>query len=94
MDHIEPQHSAAQCLTECPSLCEYLFSVSFKYLFNCLMFFSKDYNPADLSDHMSSVYDEVKRTAKEFNTRGDLHAGANIAAFLHVADAMMVHGSV
>jgi len=40
------------------------------------------------------VFEEIKRTAKEFNTRGDLHVGANIAAFLKVADAMFLHGSV
>lgn len=43
---------------------------------------------------MADVYHEVTSTAKEFNTRGDLHAGANIAAFLRVADAMLAHGSV
>jgi glutamate dehydrogenase (NADP+) len=43
---------------------------------------------------MIAVYDEIKRTAKEFNTRGDLQAGANIASFLRVADAMLIHGSV
>ena len=31
---------------------------------------------------MSEVYEEIRSTAKEFNTRGDLNAGANIAAFL------------
>ena len=39
------------------------------------------------------VYDEIKSTANEFNTRGDLHAGANIAAFLRVANVMLAHGS-
>ena len=43
---------------------------------------------------MSDVFHEITSTAKEFNTRGDLHAGANIAAFLRVADAMLAHGSV
>jgi glutamate dehydrogenase (NADP+) len=43
---------------------------------------------------MADVYDEIKNTAKEFNTRGDLNAGANIAAFLRVADVMLAHGSV
>ena len=43
---------------------------------------------------MADVYDEIKNTAKEFNTRGDLNAGANIAAFLKVADVMLAHGSV
>jgi glutamate dehydrogenase (NADP+) len=39
------------------------------------------------------VFDEIKSTANEFNTRGDLHAGANIAAFLRVANCMLAHGS-
>lgn len=45
-----------------------------------------------IEDTMCEVYDEVKRTAKEFNTRGDLNAGANIASFLRIADVMQVHG--
>jgi len=40
------------------------------------------------------VYEEIQSTAKEFNTRGDLYAGTNIAAFLKVANAMFSHGSV
>lgn len=47
-----------------------------------------------IAQQMFQVYDEVKRTAKEFNTRGDLHAGANIAAFLRVGEVMLVHGAV
>lgn len=47
-----------------------------------------------VENSMIAVYDEIKRTAKEFNTRGDLQAGANIASFLRVADAMLNHGSV
>mmetsp|Transcript_17046 Transcript_17046/g.15398 ORF Transcript_17046/g.15398 Transcript_17046/m.15398 type:complete len:525 (-) Transcript_17046:47-1621(-) len=43
---------------------------------------------------MSSVYEELKSTSKEFNTRGDLHAAADIASFLRVADVMLVHGAV
>jgi glutamate dehydrogenase (NADP+) len=43
---------------------------------------------------MNSIYDEVKATAQEFNTRGDLHAGANIASFIRLADIMLAHGSV
>lgn len=40
------------------------------------------------------VYKEVKKTASEFNARGDLFAGANIAGFLRVANVMMKHGAV
>jgi glutamate dehydrogenase (NADP+) len=43
---------------------------------------------------VSDLYEEIKDCAKEFNTRGDLNAGANITAFLRVADAMIAHGSV
>jgi glutamate dehydrogenase (NADP+) len=43
---------------------------------------------------VNDVYEEIKSTAKEFNTRGDLNAGANIAAFLRVADVMLSQGSV
>ena len=40
------------------------------------------------------IHDEVVRTATEYNVRGDLHAGANIASFLRVADVMASHGCV
>lgn len=43
---------------------------------------------------MNETYDEVVSTAKEFNTRGDLHAGTNISAFLRVANVMLQQGSV
>lgn len=40
------------------------------------------------------LYDEIRRTAQEFNTRGDLAAGVNIASFLRVANSMLLHGAV
>ena len=43
---------------------------------------------------VNEVFAEIKSTAKEFNTRGDLNAGANIASFLRVANVMLSHGSV
>lgn len=43
---------------------------------------------------MEELYEELKRTAKEFNTRGDISAAANIAAFHRVADVMIQHGTV
>ena len=43
---------------------------------------------------MTEIYEEVKATAKEFNTRGDLNSGTNIAAFLRIANVMLSHGSV
>ena len=42
----------------------------------------------------SEVFEEVKATAREFNTRGDLLAGTNISSFLKVANVMLSHGSV
>ena len=43
---------------------------------------------------MQDLFLEVKATAKEFNTRGDLNKGTDIAAFLRVANVMLVHGAV
>jgi len=43
---------------------------------------------------VTRVYNEVKTTATEFNVRGDLFAGSNIAGFLRVSNVMMVHGAV
>ncbi|CAM9851375.1 unnamed protein product [Heterosigma akashiwo] len=43
---------------------------------------------------MARTHALVKDTAQEFNLRGDLNAGASIAAFLKVADAMLLQGSV
>lgn len=68
-------------------------------LFNGITINEKPLQPGETVDSrveasMNLIYDEIKSTAKEFNTRGDLHAGTNIAAFLRVADAMLIHGSV
>ena len=47
-----------------------------------------------VEDAATRVHDEVARTAKEFNVRGDLDAGANIASFLRVANVMASHGAI
>jgi glutamate dehydrogenase (NADP+) len=47
-----------------------------------------------LAENVSRIYQDVKNTASEFNARGDLFAGANIAGFLRVANVMMTHGAV
>jgi glutamate dehydrogenase (NADP+) len=47
-----------------------------------------------VEDVVNETYDQIARTAKEFNTRGDLHAGANITSFLQVANVMLQQGSV
>ena len=48
----------------------------------------------DLKMEVARVYNEVKSTSAEFNVRGDLYAGANIAGFLRVANQMMLQGAV
>lgn len=47
-----------------------------------------------LAQHIARIHDHVARTAKEFNTRGDLHAGATILGFITTADVMITHGAV
>jgi hypothetical protein len=47
-----------------------------------------------IKDAVDSIYLEAKATAKEFNVRGDLHAGAIMAGFLRVADTIICHGAV
>jgi glutamate dehydrogenase (NADP+) len=49
---------------------------------------------AKLAENVARIYQDVKNTASEFNARGDLFAGANIAGFLRVANVMMTHGAV
>jgi len=41
---------------------------------------------------MKSIYDNSVAAAKEYGMEGDLVAGANIAGFLKVADAMLAQG--
>lgn len=48
----------------------------------------------NLKAEVARVYNEVKTTATEFNVRGDLFAGSNIAGFLRVANVMIMHGAV
>ena len=49
---------------------------------------------AKLQTIMKSIYDASVAAAKEFGMEGNLVAGANIAGFLKVADAMMAQGVV
>lgn len=51
-------------------------------------------NDAMLANEVNRIYGDVKRTAEEFNARGDLFAGANITGFLRVANVMLTHGAV
>ena len=49
---------------------------------------------AALAARADEVFKLCKATAKEFNVRGDLNAGAQIAAFMRVAEVMERHGAV
>lgn len=49
---------------------------------------------AALQEHCARIYQDVKKSASEFNARGDLFAGANILGFMRVANVMMTHGAV
>lgn len=53
---------------------------------------TKDDLDKRLEDAAQRVFEKVKLTSQEFNVRGDLHAGANIAGFLKVAEVMNAHG--
>lgn len=45
-----------------------------------------------LSGIMKNIYRNASNAAKEFGMEGNLVAGANIAGFIKVADAMMWQG--
>ena len=49
---------------------------------------------AKLQQIMKGIYAESYKAAKDYGFEGDLIAGANIAGFLKVADAMMAQGAV
>ena len=49
---------------------------------------------ARLKDIMNNIYDQCVKAAEEYGCPGDLAAGANIAGFLKVANAMLAQGVV
>ena len=49
---------------------------------------------AKLHDIMVGIYKNASAAAKEYSMEDNLVAGANIAGFLKVANAMMAHGVV
>jgi glutamate dehydrogenase/leucine dehydrogenase len=67
---------------------------------NALAYTSKEEQiiKADITDEIDRegrrIFEEVQRSAAEYNARGDLGAGAAIASFLRVANVMASHGSV
>jgi len=49
---------------------------------------------AKLQQIMKGIYEESFKAAKAYGMEGDLIAGANIAGFIKVADAMLAQGAV
>ena len=49
---------------------------------------------ARIAESTDQLYSEIKATANEFNARGDLRVGADIAGFLRVGSVMLAHGAV
>ncbi len=49
---------------------------------------------AKLHQIMKGIYEESYKAAKDYGMEGDLIAGANIAGFIKVADAMLAQGAV
>ena len=47
---------------------------------------------AKLKDIMVGIYHNVASAAKQYGCEGNFEAGANIAGFLKVADAMLAQG--
>lgn len=47
-----------------------------------------------LKDIMVNIYKNISEAAKDYGCEGDLVAGANIAGFIKVAEAMLAHGIV
>lgn len=58
------------------------------------LYWSKGEVDMRLKAIMSSIYENVSSAARRYGKDGDLVAGANIAGFEKVADAMMAHGIV
>ncbi len=58
------------------------------------MSWSFDEVDAKLKDIMTGIFRKIDEAAKEYATPGDYVAGANIAGFLKVADAMLAQGAV
>ncbi len=53
-----------------------------------------EYTEARLGEIMRSIHDRCLHTADEYGTPGNYVAGANIAGFTRVADAMLALGVI
>ena len=60
------------------------------------MRFSWSFDEVDAKLHniMDRIYDQCTNAASMYSTKGNLLAGANVAGFLRVAEAMIAHGVV
>ncbi|MGN1077998.1 MAG: NADP-specific glutamate dehydrogenase [Candidatus Gallimonas sp.] len=58
------------------------------------LFWSFEEVDSRLKNIMINIYHNMDNAAREYGVEGDYVAGANIAGFLKVADAMMAHGIV
>ncbi len=58
------------------------------------LFWSFEEVDRKLKSIMVSIYHNMDNAAREYGVEGDYVAGANIAGFMKVADAMMAHGIV
>ncbi len=58
------------------------------------LFWTFEQVDAKLKEIMVNIYHNMDRAAKDYGMEGDYVAGANIAGFIKVADAMMAHGIV
>ena len=57
-------------------------------------FWSFDEVDSKLKDIMVNIYSNISSTAEEYNMKGNYLAGANIAGFIKVANAMLAQGLV
>ena len=55
---------------------------------------SFEYTDQRLHEIMSNIFEDIDKTAKDYDREGDYVAGANIAGFKKVADAMLAQGVI
>jgi glutamate dehydrogenase (NADP+) len=56
------------------------------------LYWSSEQVNEKLKDIMKNIHDNVLKTAEKYGKKGDYMAGANIAGFIKVADAMLAEG--
>jgi glutamate dehydrogenase (NADP+) len=58
------------------------------------MYWSFERADSELQNIMQTIYKNISEAATEYNSEGNFVAGANIAGFTKVADAMLAQGIV